>query len=60
MKFVVENSEAVKRAEQLRENALHPSLLFFDNELKEFQVQKAIRMLQGDDIKTEDVFRHNE
>lgn len=51
MRTVVGTSEALKRAESLHTRiGLHPSLIFFEQELFENQISKAIRTLHGDDI----------
>lgn len=59
MKYVVANSEAFKRASNMQENALHPSLMFFAKDLNEHQVQKCIGILQGDKLKVEETNAHN-
>lgn len=58
MRFAVENSEAFKRADDLRMNTISPQLIFFSKELKEHQILGCVAILQGDKIQQEDKVGH--
>jgi len=45
MKFIVRTSEALRRGDRLRMNGIDPSLIFFNKNLEEYQVQNVVKIL---------------
>ena len=54
MSAIVDTSEALKSAEKLHDMGIHPSLLFFDKDLFETQIQRCMTHLHGRNIRKED------
>lgn len=49
----IKDSYVFERTANLLENAINPSLLYFSEELNEFDIGKVLRKLHGDNIEDE-------
>ena len=47
MKLVVETSDALEKARKLQAKGLHPSLIFFANDLHDNQIRSVMAKLHG-------------
>jgi hypothetical protein len=47
LRHAVKSSQALKATEKLYNTSLHPSLIFFDKNLPEYLIQKAVERLHG-------------